>query len=467
MDNGIIVIMGATGDLASKKIFPALFSLFSQQKLKNMLIVGAALPESSPAALLRQVQPYVPQHDTAQWEQFAACVRYHKIDFCKAADFVALEKYVTSLEHQFELSGNRLVYCAAPSDFFCTITKHCRASGLIQKHPGHDGHHSGVQHCIVYEKPFGRDVSSAHEINTCIQQSLHESQVYRVDHYLTKEIVSNIAMIRFANIVFEPLWNNRFIDSVEIILSEQAGVEGRGHYYDTYGALRDVVQNHALELLALIAMESPENLVGDAVRERRAAVLRQVSVVDGVLGQYEGYRSEPGVAPNSTTETYAALVLNVNNERWVGVPFCIKAGKGLEHKETKIVVRFKQVQCLLTKGCPMESNHLTIHIDPEASFTLRLNAKKIGSMDELEPIALEYCQSCLFGQQTPDAYEMIFQQVLKGETAVSVRFDEIESAWRVIDAAYERAFPLYHYARGSSGPAECGVLLDTYRTREL
>jgi glucose-6-phosphate 1-dehydrogenase len=320
-------------------------------------------------------------------------------------------------------------------------------------------------HRMVYEKPFGRDLASAHEINDCIYGSLHESQVYRIDHYLTKEIVSNIAMIRFSNIVFEPLWNNNFVESVEIVLSEEVGVEGRGAYYDRYGALRDVVQNHALELVALIAMEAPDNLVGDAVRERRATVLKDVRVVDGLLGQYDGYQQEVGVAKNSTTETFAALVLNVNNERWAGVPFYIITGKRLAKKETKIVVRFKNVDCLLTKGCPMESNHLTIQIAPTASFTLSLNAKKIGSVDELEPIKMDYCHSCQFGSAQPEDYGAVFAQVMAGETAISVRFDEIESAWRVIDTAYAQNFPLYRYQQGSTGPDDCRALAQKYKIR--
>ncbi len=460
MDNGIIVLLGATGDLASKKLFPALYSLFSQQKLKKTLIVGAALDDSMPALVLGRVKSHIAQVDDAMWAQFCECVRYHAVDFCNAESFVALEKFVTSLERQFGLSGNRLVYIAAPSDFFCQITKHCITSGLVQKNFTRD-----VMHRMVYEKPFGRDLASAHEINNCIQGSLHESQVYRIDHYLTKEIVSNIAMIRFSNIVFEPLWNNKFVESVEIVLSEEVGVEGRGAYYDRYGALRDVVQNHALELVALIAMESPENLVGDAVRERRAAVLKNVQVVDGLQGQYDGYQQEVGVAKNSITETFAALVLNVNNERWAGVPFYITTGKRLIKKETKVVVRFKNVDCLLTKGCPMESNHLTIQIAPTASFTLSLNAKKIGSVDELEPIKMDYCHSCQFGAAQPEDYGAVFAQVMAGETAISVRFDEIESAWRVIDMAYAENFPLYRYQQGSTGPDGCRALAQKYKIR--
>jgi glucose-6-phosphate 1-dehydrogenase len=456
--DGVIVILGATGDLATTKLFPALFSLFTQKKIINTWIVGAALQEMSNDELMRRARPHCGKHDDSVWENFCQLVRYQRVDFRVMHDFVALERNISKLEHEHNLSGERLIYCAMPSDFFCPVTKAIIASGLVQKTVmGH------VQQSVIYEKPFGRDSESAHEINDCLRRSLDESQIYRIDHYLTKEIVSTLAMIRFSNIVFEPLWNKDFIDSVEIILSEHAGVDGRGDYYDRYGALRDVVQNHALELLALVAMEAPENLVGDAVRECRAHVLERVHVVDALLGQYEGYEHEPGVIRASTTETYAALVLEIKNDRWSGVPFCIKAGKGLGYKETKIVVRFKTVDCLLTKGCPLESNHLTVSIDPQAAFTLTLNAKKQGSLDELEPIAMEYCQSCMVNQRQANAYETVFQEVMAGDTAVSVRFDEIESAWRVIDAVYEKHVPLYRYARGSDGPVECHTLLHKYR----
>jgi glucose-6-phosphate 1-dehydrogenase len=296
-------------------------------------------------------------------------------------------------------------------------------------------------------------VASAHALNDELAQLVHEKQVYRIDHYLTKEIVGNIVLIRFTNCIFEPLWNNRFIDNVQIILSEQGGLEGRGVYYDEYGALRDVVQNHMLELLALIGMEAPQQLTGEYIRTQRARVLEKVMVVDGILGQFEGYTSEPGVAANSSTETFAALKLAIDNPRWAGVPFYVKTGKCLNKKETAIHIKFKTVDCL-TKVCPSDSNYLTIKVSPDATFSLELNAKKIGTAYEVTPIKMEFCHSCVFGPLTPTAHEVLLEEVVRGEQAVSVRFDEIEYAWKVIDAAEKMALPLYSYKKGSEGPEQ-------------
>jgi len=278
--------------------------------------------------------------------------------------------------------------------------------------------------------------------------------VYRIDHYLTKEIVSNIAMIRFTNCVFEPLWSHRYIDQVQIIASETIGLEGRGAYYDQFGALRDVVQNHMLELLALVCMESPEKLTGDFVRGERAKVLEKVQFVEGILGQYEGYAQEESVQPNSTTETYASLKFFVNNARWSGVPFYIKTGKCLDKKETTIHIKFKQVDCLLLRGCPMDSNWLTIKIAPDQAFLLTLNAKDPNSIDKIVPVQMEFCHSCIFGLQTPQAYEVIFEEVMRGEQSISVRYDEIEFAWQIIDQIFAQKLRVYQYKKATTGPQE-------------
>jgi glucose-6-phosphate 1-dehydrogenase len=288
--------------------------------------------------------------------------------------------------------------------------------------------------------------------------------VYRIDHYLTKEVVSNIAMIRFTNCVLEPLWSNRYIDHVQIILSESVGIENRGGYYDAYGALRDVVQNHMLELLALICMESPEKLTGDYIRMERVKVLKKLQFLDGILGQYEGYEQEPQVKSNSTTDTYAVLKLAVNTPRWSGVPFYLKTGKYLHKKETIIHIKFKQVNCLLLQGCPTDSNWLTIQIDPEATFVLTLNVKKPNSM-EIVPVGMEFCHSCIFGLQTPQAYEVLFEEIIRGEQSVSVRFDEIEYAWKLIDAVEDKKLPLFKYAKGSTGPQEEKQFIDKHGMR--
>jgi glucose-6-phosphate 1-dehydrogenase len=339
------------------------------------------------------------------------------------------------------------VYAAASASFYCTITQSLATTGLIKKLPVQDK----IWHRIIYEKPFGHDGKSASEINECIKTYFFEHQIYRIDHYLTKDLVNNIALIRFTNCIFEPLWNNRYIDNVQIILSEAVGVEGRGGYYDSYGALCDVVQNHMLELVALIAMETPEMLTGEFIRDQRAKALQKVRVIDTVLGQYEGYTDDPTVNKDSKTETFAALMLKIDNPRWAGVPFFLRTGKCLDKKETVIHIKFKQVDCLLTKNCPSDSNYLTIRLYPEESFILTLNAKKPGN-EGLAPIAMEYCHSCKFGVMMPGAYGILLEEVMKGEQSVSVRFDEIEYAWRIIDEVKSKKWPVHIYEKKSKGP---------------
>ncbi len=375
---------------------------------------------------------------------------YHHVDFTNSQDFKKLAQQIAALEKKFQLKGNRLIYIAAAANYFCSITTNIATAAVMERKK----EDAMPWHRIVYEKPFGHDLLSAQEINACIKEHFDESQIYRIDHYLTKELVSNIALIRFTNCIFEPLWSNRYIDQVQIIISEQLGIENRGAYYDKYGALADVMQNHLLELLALIGMESPEKLTGNYIRSKRVEVLKKVDVIDGVLGQFEGYKQEKSVDPASTTETFAALFLRVNNPRWAGVPFYVKTGKCLFKKETMIHIKFKQVDCLLTHSCPVPSNWLTIEVAPEATFSVTLNVKKPGRNEIVVPVAMEFCHSCLFGAQTPQAYEIILEEVMRGEQSISVRFDEIEWAWRIIDTVRARNFPLYTYQCDTSGPQE-------------
>jgi glucose-6-phosphate 1-dehydrogenase len=336
MNNCAIVIFGATGDLTKRKLIPAIYRLVAAKKLTNFVVIGAAIDDISVDTILSKAKGFVTGIDEQVWQKIKERTFYQKLDFANQDDFNALHDRVVSLEKQFNLSGNRLLYLAAAAFHFSAITKNSAASSLARRMPGT----SKVWHRIVYEKPFGHDLASAHQINLDIADSFEESQVYRIDHYLTKELVSNITLVRFTNCFFEPLWNKQYIDHVQIVLNEQVCLEGRGGYYDAYGALRDVVQNHMLELLALIGMEAPEKLAGDFVRTARAKVLEKVKVVDGVLGQYEGYLNENGVAPHSQTDTFAALYVTIDNHRWQGVPFYLKTGKCLDNKEIAIHIKF-------------------------------------------------------------------------------------------------------------------------------
>lgn len=450
MSDCTFVLFGASGDLAKRKLIPALYRLYMHKRMHKLLIIGAALDDITVEFLLDAAQAYTADCDPVMYKAFAQSIRYQKLDFYSPDDFVALARNLTAYEQEFGMSGNRIFYLATASNFFCQITQQLALSGMAKKWNKFDT----VHHRIVYEKPFGHDLASAHAINECIAALYQEEQIYRIDHYLTKELVGNIALIRFTNCVFEPLWNNRYIDNVQIILSEQVSVGSRGGYYDHYGALCDVVQNHMLEMVALLGMESPTQLTGEHIRNQRAQVLKKITVDDALLGQYEGYMQEPGVAADSTTETFALVKLMINNARWAGVPFYLKTGKALDKKETIIYIKFKQVDCLLAKNCPTDSNYLTIRVTPDASFSLSLNAKKPGQADSIIPVTMDFAHSKLFGPVTPESYEVIFEDVMRNEQSISVRFDEIEFAWRIIAAIKQLQAPLYYYKKGSKGPEE-------------
>lgn len=465
MYNCALVIFGITGDLAKRKLIPALYRLMVAQKMSRFIVLGAAFSETTVDAIMEGAQEFVPDRDERVWRKLKECVYYQQLNFTAPDDYISLCARLQELERENHISGNRILYLASAASFFCDITEYSARAGLVQRMKPDES----VWQRVVYEKPFGHDGFSAHHINQLIARFLDEQQVYRIDHYLTKELVSNIVLMRFANCFFEPLWNNTYIDQVQIVLSEQIGIDGRGSYYDAYGALCDVVQNHMLELLALIAMDPPHKLTGDFIREERVKVLEKVEIVDGFLGQYEGYRNHEGVRSDSNMDTFALLCATVDTPRWRGVPFYLKTGKMLDKKETVIYIKFKQNNSQLVSGYAgardsvvrdsgdhsVASNWLTLKIVPDATFSLSLNAKKPGRVDELVPVSMDFCHSCIFGERTPEeAYEILLEEVMRGEQATAVRFDEIEYAWRVIDTVRARKLPVYSYEQGSQGPEE-------------
>jgi len=457
VNDGTIIIFGGSGDLSVRKLIPALYHLAKRGSLTSVAIIGVAFEDVTAEIVLERARKHITDYDEVAWNYLKKHFYYQRLSFTHYDDYELLAQFIQLIECKHSLSGNRLVYLATAAYFFCKITEFLGQSGIV----GRKQIATMPWHRIVYEKPFGKDIQSAHEINTCIKNWFEECQIYRVDHYLTKELVNNIALLRFTNIVFEPIWNNKYIDQVHIILSETTSVGNRAVYYDHYGALRDVVQNHMLELLALVAMEAPATLSGEFIRTERVKVLEKVHMVDGLLGQYDTYTQEHGAQSDSKTETFAALHLKVENDRWEGVPFYLKTGKCLDKDEVAIHIKFKQVECRLTKNCPSDSNWLTIRVAPDASFILNLNAKKPGRSDELMPVAMEFCHSCLYATVTPDAHEVLFKEIWAGEQSASVRSDEIEAAWKVIDAVYAKQLPLYLYQSVSVGPDE----LESFCTR--
>lgn len=458
------ILFGASGDLSKRMLLPALYDLLAKKDVNNCIVVGAAFDDITAEDILERSREFIPNIDEAVYKKLVACFYYHKLNFSKQEDYKALVTRVQELEKQHKLPGNRIAYLAAPPQFFCAITSNIGDAGLIQRSDD-NGHINGVWQRIVYEKPFGLDYASAQAINECILKRFNEHQIFRIDHYLTKAIVGTIALVRFTNIIFEPLWNNLYVDNVQINLVEKIGIEGRGHYYDKYGAVKDVVQNHMLQLLALIAMESPERLTGDAIRDKKAEVLKYVRPVDGILGQVDGYTNEPSIPKDSTTPTFALLRMMVDTPRWHGVPFYLKTGKELEGKDSSIHITFKRVDCPLKRIGICASNMLTIAISPKPYMSLELNIKKPGLGHQVMPVSMDFSHEKYFGPQTMQAYEVLLLEVMAGEQSISVRFDEIEYSWKVVDAIDALNMPLYSYKPGSSGPREVEELLQKYGTR--
>ena len=452
------IIIGATGDLSKRMLLPAIYKLVANGKLENFAIVGAALSESTATEILERAKPFLKDIDKNIWQRLVERTVYQQLDVTNFEEFQTLKNVIKTIEQQFNLK-NRLVYCATAAYFFCNITENLGKSGILQRTKEKPWHR------IVYEKPFGHDLASAHKINTCITRYVDENQVFRIDHYLTKELVANIALLRFTNIIFEPLWNNAYIDQVHITLSETLGLEGRGRYYDKYGVLKDVIQNHALQLLALTAMEPPQQLTGDYIRERKAEILKKIIPDDGILGQYSGYNNEKDILPDSQTATFTLLRLFVDTPRWKGVPFYIKAGKRLDKKLTSITIKFREIYCPLEEGQDCPCNYLTIQISPHPSFCLELNIKPLGIAQNVHPVKMDFSYLNSFGPKTPAAYEILLEQIIQGEQAVSVRSDEIEYAWDVIERIEKMKLPFYTYEQKSNGPKEMETFLNKYQTR--
>ena len=474
-----MVIFGATGDLSARKLLPAIYNLAKQRLLPaGFAVIGAAIDDLTDAAFRKHASEVITKYSRTQpvdpqvLQTFLESVFYIKVDFSKLEDFRALETRVEELDKARHIGGNRVYYCATPPPTYETIVEQVKAAGLT-KSPGFDR--------IVVEKPFGSDLKSARELTQVLQRVFHEDSVFRIDHYLGKETVQNILAFRFANALFEPVWNSTLIDSVQITAGEEIGVEMRGAYYDKAGALRDILQNHALQLVALVAMEPPITFDATAVRDEKVKVLRALRpILDQevakatVRGQYMkgwvlgeevvGYRDEHAVAPGSLTETFAAIRLYVDNWRWANVPFYIRVGKRMPKRATEIRVQFKRPPHMTFQAAKeLDPNAITLRIQPEEGISLRFGAKVPSAGVRLRNVAMDFTYMSSFLVETPEAYERLLLDCMIGDPTLFTRADEVEAAWALIDPI-EAAWrddkpPLQMYAAGTWGPPTAAKLL--------
>jgi glucose-6-phosphate 1-dehydrogenase len=465
-----IVIFGASGDLTHRKLMPSLFSLFRKGRLPEPFrIVGFATSKWTDEKFREEMQRGVSEHaefkfNQGEWEKFAAHLYYCPGDFTNQGDFENLSRFLSELESR---PANRLYYLAVPPRFFTTIVTGLGSAGMVAEEDG--------WRRVIIEKPFGTDLHSAKILNNSIHQVLSESQIYRIDHYLGKETVQNILVFRFANLIFEPIWNRNYIDDVQITVAESVGLEGRAGYYEKVGVVRDMFQNHLLQLLSLVAMEPPSSFQPDELREEKVKVLRAIRPItvsevarETVRGQYRGYQEEPGVAAGSQTATFAAMRFFVDNWRWQGVPFYLRSGKKLAEKSSEIIVEFKCPPMTMFPEGPSESvspNLLALCLQPDEGIHLRFEAKVPDTMAGLRSVDMEFHYKDSFGSiSIPDAYEVLLLDALYGDPSLFTRADRAELAWELIDpilAAWKgpEGPPLLVYEPGSWGPGEADELL--------
>tara|TARA_Y100000310_G_scaffold342531_1_gene446194 strand:+ start:1445 stop:2848 length:1404 start_codon:yes stop_codon:yes gene_type:complete len=448
------VIFGAGGDLSTRKILPAIFKLVRNKKLKDYCIVGLARRNRTFKSIINEAKQFIDNEKKTQankiWKQIEQRSKYIQVDFQDETGYADIYKTIKELEERFKLPGNRIFYLATTPHHYSKITQSLERYQLCKQ----------TKHTfkrVVYEKPFGSDLSSAKKTNKCIAKVFKESQVYRIDHYLGKELVGNISLVRFTNRILEPLWSNKHIERIEIVMTESVQVGRRAAFYDRYGQMKDVVQNHLLQLLALITMEEPKTLTGKAIRDAKVQVLKNTKINSLMKGQYLGYKNLKGVKKGSTTDTFAIMKAQVNTKRFKGVPIFIKTGKALKNKQTYIDIKFKKVHCLLD-ACPRDTNHLRIQIYPNAGISLMVNSKIPGIKMAVTPISLQFSQKLEFGANTPAAYENLLFSAIEGDQSVFVRSDEVEEAWRIIEQATRKQNTKpYPYKKGSSGPKELGT----------
>lgn len=476
-----LVIFGGTGDLTHRKLLPALYNLTVQDLLpEGFVLVAIGRRDKTSKSYRQEAYKSVKEFsrlevDEAAWWSLEERIYYQRFDFREDPGYLKLNKFLQEMDEKYQTKGNRIFYLAVAPDYFGVIVDKLETHGILKNA-------SSTWPRVVIEKPFGHDLKSARHLNDKLTRVFSEDRIYRIDHYLGKEMLQNIMVIRFANTLFEPLWNNKYIDNVQIISGETAGVGNRGGYYERAGALRDMVQNHMLQLLTLTAIEPPGDLETESIRDEKVKVLKKLADFEpdkiddfAIRGQYGpgyikgekvfGYREEERTSPESNTETFVALKLFINNWRWAGVPFYIKTGKRLPKKSTEVIIEFNSHlhPDYLQDFTSLEPNLLVIRIQPREGVYLQFNAKEPGSRQKIIPVNMDFCQNCQIGTNSPEAYERLLYDIMLGDQTLFTRWDEVEYSWRFIDKlsrAWERIKPDFpNYAAGSTGPKAADELL--------
>jgi len=479
--NCVVVVFGAAGDLTRRKLVPALYNLDKEKLLSpNFAVVGVSVDDLNGDSFREQVTGFLDKedHGSDSWHWFNERLHYERGDFSNDETYLSLSRCLSSVDEKFGTEGNYLFYLATAPKFFAEIVQQLGRHGLAREENGH-------WRRVIIEKPFGHDLESARTLNAQIQSVLSEDLIYRIDHYLGKETVQNLLVFRFSNSIFEPLWNDRYIDHVQITNAETVGVERRGGYFDNVGTMRDMVPNHIMQLISLTAMEPPASFKSEAVRDEQAKVLHAIKAFypDEVLhntvrGQYgEGrigdatvpaYRAESGVSPESRTETFVAMKLAIDNWRWAGIPFYVRTGKRLAGRHTEITIQFKKTPLQIfqhTTGHRLRTNQLVVQIQPEEGMMLSFGAKIPGSTVRVGSVDMSCEYAKYFKAEPKTGYEILLYDCMIGDPTLFQRADMVEAGWSVVDpvldvwrAVSPRRFP--NYAAGTWGPKESDDLLE-------
>lgn len=480
--NCLLVIFGGTGDLANRKLYPAIYNLYASGNLPaGFAVVSVGRKEKSTETFRAETENNIKKFsrqnfdDSKNLQDMLSRFYYFNLNFTDQAGYINLQSFLSKLDEAYKTSGNRIYYLAVSPENFLPIVDGLHKAGMVvpAKEP--------ISR-VVIEKPFGSDYGSSYKLNKILGNVFGEQDIYRIDHYLGKEMLQNIMAIRFANMVFEPLWDKRYIDHVQITSSETVGIETRGAYYEKSGAIRDMMQNHMLQLLMLTAMDAPLRIDAQSIRKEKLKILKAIRPISKnsadslvIRGQYgEGlssdkampaYRQEVGVNPQSDTETYVAMRIDIDTKRWDGVPFYLRTGKRMPYKTTEIAVVFKRA--LLPEGLEKHSvinaNTLIIKVQPQEAVMIWLNGKKPGTINEIVPISMGFCQNCSVGEISPDAYERLLQDCLRGDSALFAGWDEVEYSWkfidRIIESWSEKVPDFPNYAAVTWGPEAADELL--------